>query len=470
MQYVRSLSGVKQNEPELSGQKAKDLALLKENRFRLPDSFVVLSNAFDLLVDQNNLKYKIDYILKHVNSNSPQSYVNAYTSVRKTIKSAKMPEDVETEMKELFEGLTAEGIGLRESKGTSVRIILSPNMLLDPENNDTIVQNIQGYEEFQIAVREAWALAYHPNQLKPRMDAGYPEKNLKIAMVVQVMNNPTACCHAYSALPDAQDKLFLQTYYGHLDLRNKVKKDYFALARNGLKIVSSEVKGQPEILEFDDNGELCVVPFTSKTKHDKVIDRDLLEIARQTKKAERVLQSPVKLFFTINNERFILLWANRLGFALKHPAAQEEPEVEEIIEETTEYIVEPEEAQPVTTGVEVETDYIEVPAEPEEVSEETEPAEEESVAPAPGTSKAVLAASLKLATTLVESKYAQHFEGKDRLGRMIKKLNEKKAFSRIVDREILALANRFVHEDGFELTPEQQAKAVEEVSYILSQG
>ena len=456
MQYTRSLGKVKKDDGDEAGIRAVDLAILREQKFVTPDAFVILANAFEELIEMNKLKYKIDYILRHVTKNSPQSYVNAYTSVRKTIKEATEIPEFKQELKEMFDGLTAKGIGL-EQGDAPLRIILSPNIPLDPENNDSIIQNIRGWEEFQIAVQEAWALAYHPTQLKPRMTAGFSENKLKIAMIVQLMDEPTTCCHAYSTLPVARDKLFLQTYYGHLDLRNKITKDYYALAKDGLDILTTEVREQPEILEVNDDGELAVVPLSSKTEHDKVIDRVVQELARQTKKAERVLNEPVKCFFANKDERHTLLWVNRLGFELRKPAETPEPQAEPAPEETPE----------------APSEKTEAPEEPETPPEKAEePAKTEQPEPPQESpeDEQSLEHQMQLAVAAVEEKFKEVFPDSkmDRLSRMIKRLNEKNAWSRQVDGSLLAQGNRAVHEEGFDLEIEDLKKIEDEIRFLTS--
>lgn len=440
MKYLKSLAAIGHNERDLAGNRAVDLALLRENRFRVPDTVVLLSNAFDTIIEENNLKYKIEYILRHVSQRSPQSFVNAYTGVRKALKEAKFADLLMQELEETFAGLTAAGIGIEKGKPLPVRVIVSPNYHPDPENNDTIIQNVNGWEEFKVAIRESFALAYHPNQLKPRMESGFPENKLKIALIVQVMDTPVTCTHAYSAMPEVRDKLFLQTYYGHLDLRDNIAKDYYALSREGLDILLSEVREQPQILEMDEKDELVVSPFSSKTKHDKLIDRDLQELARLTKKAERILQSPVKCFFTNRDESHVLLWANRLGF---ETAAHTSPQAE--------------------------GDYVEIEIPEEKPS--AAPVEEPAIAPAaiptaaPSGTQKLLQASLKAAKRTLQQKYRDlsDHEPPGNLGNIAAVLNEKNAFPRSLDSELLAKAENAPGD----LTSDEQERLGDEIAIIL---
>lgn len=317
MHYLKTLSSVTQHDVGAAGQRAADLALLQSQRFSVPHAFVVTAAAFDALVAENNLKYKIDYILGHVQLGSPQSLTNAYTGIRKAILEAKLPAGFDAEIKELFESITSPDMDLslrtRGGRRPPVRIILSCNRIDDPETNDTIIQNVKE-EELLTGVREAWALAYHPRLIEARLRERFPESRLRVALVVQAMDKPAMTAHAYTSMPHDHGKVFLQTYYGYPDLRERISKDYYALDKNLLTVLASEIHEQPALLDIDSQGELVPVALPGKTAHDRLIERQVQELARLAKKAERVLGAPAKLFFAVHNDTPQLLWANRLGF------------------------------------------------------------------------------------------------------------------------------------------------------------
>ena len=523
MRYVKTLSAVARNEVDLCGQKAVDLALLQEAKFRTPQAFVILSTAFDDLVQKNNMKYKIDYVLRHVTTSSAQSFVNAYTSARRAVKEAKLPDDFEKEMNELYETLSTPGMGLTGGKKRSLRIILSINFNGDPENNDGVIQNINSAEEFLVAVREAWAIAYLPSQLKPRMAEHFPDSKLKIALLVQAMEDPIASCHAYSSVPQDPEKVYLQTYYGYPDLREKITKDYYAVSKNGLNIVVSEIRKQGTVLEKDEAGELVVVPFPEKSANNSMIKRDVQELARQIKKIEVVLNTPAKAFFTSRNEVHTLLWVNRLNFEPSKqtidpdevvPTADNQEKREALAQErqSEEYIelpvreAEPEPIpEPVQEAVvEEEDEYVEIPVqepveeqeeeideaafEPEVVEEEEyvevqepeeAPVQEEPAEPAVESQPQQqevgddLEELISQAKSAIEKKFKEVFgddAAAERLSRMVKKINAKDAWSRAVDGSLLAQGNRAVHEDGFSISPEDKEKIKKEVEFLVSES
>jgi|GEM_PF-5042865 len=333
--YVKQLTAVTQNELNSVGYKAQDLALLANNNVATAPSIVITSNAFDDTVRQNNLKYKIDYILGHAQLLIESSIVNTYNGCRRAFLEAKFPQGFEAELKEQYEHLTSPArIGelVATNMRPPLRVILSMNRIDDPENNDTIIQNITSFEELLTGVREAWALAYHPSPLRQRLKERFNEARLKAALIVQVMDEPRASAHAYSCLPQDHSRVYLQVYSGYTDLREKVEKDYYALSRRTLHIMMREHHQQTQRLARTETGELIATPTPDLPIEDKANDHMLEELARLAKKSERLILTATKSFFTIHKDTIELLFVNRLGFDVM--PSKDEDKIEESIPAT----------------------------------------------------------------------------------------------------------------------------------------
>jgi phosphoenolpyruvate synthase/pyruvate phosphate dikinase len=492
MLYLKTLPTISPNELQAVGYRGQDLAFLASNQMPIASSFVVLSNAYDEVVRLNNLKYKFDYIMSHAQENIHSTLVNTYSGVRKAMLEAKFPPGMETELKDLYESISSPvAIGELTTERLPVRVIVSMTRLDDPENNDTIIQNVNNYDELLTAVREAFALVHHPSQLGPRMREKFQDSRLKVALIVQVMEEPVTSCHAYSALPQDHKKIYLQTYYGQLDVRNKITKDYYAISKESFKIVASHVRDQPTMLERDEKRELVVTPL-AKGKSDKVNDRELIELGRLTKKAERLLQTPVKIFFSSRNDTHDILWINRLGFdVLIGDEAAPEPIVEVVMSEPAAEPVKPEPivSEPIATPIVSEPvaipQVIAAPAQPveptpstqveefkqeiEQVSETLIEQEDFIVPEEKNVSAKLLNASMKLLHQAIERKYKSMFADAPQanLAEMISKLNDAFIFSRPADAALLLQAEEAVKSDGT-LPEEQYTKTIEEITFLLS--
>lgn len=317
MLYLKPLSAVTQHELQAVGYKAQDLALLATHQIPAPPTAVILSNAFEEVLRIGNLKYKIDYLFSHAQEMVQQSLVNLYTGVRKALYDAKLPNGFETELREMYDTITkpvALGELVADNERSPVRVILSKNRLDDPDDNTTIIQAVNGFDELLSAVREGWALAYAPTLLRVRLHEHYPESRLRVALIVQSMDRRAATSHVYSCLPQDHKKAYVQAYLGYPDLRERIPKDYYAIGKWSLRVLASDIAAQQEMLDLDAKKDLVPVALERPVTSEKLVDRDLLELARLTRKAERLLMTPVKVFYACSPDDHEVLWINRLGF------------------------------------------------------------------------------------------------------------------------------------------------------------
>ena len=470
MVYLKPLSAVTQNELQAVGYRIQDVAVLHQHQVPIPNAFVVLSNAMEEVIRLNNIKYKIDYILSHAQLEIASSLQNTYSGVRKAMLEAKLPPGFEVELRGFYESITTPlAIGELVAERPPVRIVMSMNRLDDPENNDIIIQNVNDFDELLIGLREAWALVYHPSMLEARLRERYPENRLKAALLVQTMEDATAAVHTYSSLPQDHTKVYLQAYYGYPDLREKVVKDYYAISKDGLRIVASQVQQQPSALTRNGNRELVLAPITP-TPGDKLADRDLVEIARLTKKAERLVQAPVKAFFTVKDGAIEILWVNRLGFDILIGEEASEPAA-------------PATSSPVAAPLDIpaaepaltDDDFIVIPEPAEqtmqpEQSQAAQPAEQAPQPSAAKVSAKLLNASLRIVHQVVERKYRSAFAETDMTGNLaeqINRLNSASVFSRPVDGALLLQAEEAARSES-SISEEEYAKAIEEVAFLMT--
>ena len=527
MLYIKTLSHITQHELNAAGYKAQDLALAAQNQFHIAPSFVIMSTAYDEIIRINNIRYKIDYVLGHAQLHIPQTLVNAYNSARKAMMEATLPAGLETELRELYESITtpiAIGDLVAANERPSVRIILSTNRIENPENNDTIIQNINAFEELLLAVREAWALIYHPGALRTRLQEHYPETKLKVAMIIQTMEENNITTHAYSCLPNDHHKVYLQVYAGAPDLRDKIVKDYYALGKNSMTILAQQVREQPALLLRNEQKELSLVE--KKITGEKTNDRELQELARLTKKVERTLGTPVKVFFASTIDQHQLLWINRLGFdiiaeneepkkeyKLKNEniineeviTSQETPAVQNTIQDTifekieelrteqqedigqalderkdTDFLLETTEEQHTTkeeqhTTKEDNENIITQnndPATPQDKEQQNNDNinKDTPVDVQQGVAAKLLHASLCIVKQVIERKYRSNFSESVQLltlAEMVNKLNEANVFSRSADGGLLLKAEEAAQNDGH-LTAQEYAKTIEEVSFLMT--
>jgi hypothetical protein len=220
-------------------------------------------------------------------------------------------------------------------------------------------------------------------------------------------------------------------YAGFPDLREKIEKDYYAISKEELRIILAQA-GRQNAQLVPENGQLVVQELKSKFEP---IDRELLEVARLAKKAERTI-GPSKLFFSMKQESVELLWANRLGFDImvkEEPAQVAEAKPDDFLMQDAEASPQPNAAQGQVAAK-------------------------------------LLGASLDIVRQVVERKYRGAFgetPADVNIADMVNRLNDASTFSRSVDGALLLQAQEAARNEST-LTEKEYAKTIEEVAFLMT--
>jgi hypothetical protein len=272
------------------------------------------------------------------------------------------------------------------------------------------------------------------------------------------MDKPYATVISYSCLPQDHNKIYLQSHAGYLDLRERISKDFYAVGKNGLRTVASQTGRQKGMLERNEQGELVVVPMQTRFE---LIARDILESSRLTKRAEALLQTPVKVYLSVYQDAQEILWVNRLGFDVivrDETASVVEREVDTILKEmpSKEDFLVPQDLE--TVAVPVSESIM-----PDINSSSSDVADSNAVA------ARLLNASLRIVRQIVNHKYTTTFSQSttEDIAQMVQRLNQAGTFSRPVDGMLLLQAEQAAHNAGH-LSRNNYAKVIEEVAYLMS--
>jgi len=312
MEYVKTLSQVPFNEPANYGTHACQLARLHAAGIPTPPSFVLSTAAWEKIVAQNRLRFKIDFILHHVHLEHLATLQNAHASIRKIIMDAEIPQAILQELSEAYESLSIAPKSalidevIREEYAPVVNLFVSPTFVPIAETYEGFVQNVHGFEQLLIALKEAYAMMFSPDNIIYRSQEKLNERKVAFAVIVETMLPAHATVTAYSTDPSEPDKLFLETYRGFVDVRDAVAKDFHYIKKDFLATVKSQVVDQPTLIAKQEDGELALVEFRDG-RGQNLNEKELLEIGRLAKKAEQTLANPVKCLFTVSKGAFFLL-------------------------------------------------------------------------------------------------------------------------------------------------------------------
>jgi phosphoenolpyruvate synthase/pyruvate phosphate dikinase len=312
MRFINTLSKVARQDGEAMGFRAADLAVLKEKGFNIPLTFVVNNEAFEEFMAENGLKAKIERIILE-KPNAAESYQEIMTLFAKS----NFPKDLQAELIEAQESLGVEGSSatslIQDMESPFLTLTRSPGYLLGAEDEEGILQNVKGRDQFFIGLKLIWSTLYSPDSKDYRNKAGISE-NFGVGVIVQKMKKAPASAVAYSRTEFNQFMIRIKSFKGYMDYLEPITgKDVHDVDVNSLLIRNSQINIQEYGFERDiESEEMTRRPLLGDADKQKLSDKTITEIAKVTKRAKSFIGKDIKVYFAVNEDAINVLQVNRM--------------------------------------------------------------------------------------------------------------------------------------------------------------
>ncbi|MEM4508346.1 MAG: pyruvate, water dikinase [Archaeoglobaceae archaeon] len=206
------LSDVDKNDISIVGGKAANLGELMRIEIPVPDGFVVDARTFRDFISRTNLKDKIYNLLRDLNVENTEELNRISEEIRKLIREAKIPEDIDREIKKAYKKL-----GNGKDVYVAVRSSATAEDLPDASfagQQDTYL-NVKGEDEVVNKVRECWGSLFTPRAIYYRVQKGFRHEDVSIAIVVQKMVNSEKSGVMFTSHPvTGEKKCIIEAVFG----------------------------------------------------------------------------------------------------------------------------------------------------------------------------------------------------------------------------------------------------------------
>ncbi|MEM0215475.1 MAG: pyruvate, water dikinase [Archaeoglobaceae archaeon] len=206
------LSDVDKNDISIVGGKAANLGELMRIEIPVPDGFVVDARTFRDFISRTNLKDKIYNLLRDLNVENTEELNRISEEIRKLIREAKIPEDIDREIKKAYKKL-----GNGKDVYVAVRSSATAEDLPDASfagQQDTYL-NVKGEDEVVNKVKECWGSLFTPRAIYYRVQKGFRHEDVSIAIVVQKMVNSEKSGVMFTSHPvTGEKKCIIEAVFG----------------------------------------------------------------------------------------------------------------------------------------------------------------------------------------------------------------------------------------------------------------
>ncbi len=266
------LSDVDKSDIPVVGGKAANLGELMRIEIPVPDGFVVDARTFRDFITRAGLKDRIYSLLQNLNVENTEELNRVSEEIRKMISEAKMPEDVEMEIRKAYRELS-------DGKEVFVAIRSSATAEDLPSasfagQQDTYL-NVKGEDNVVEKVKACWGSLFTPRAIYYRVQKGFRHEDVSIAVLVQKMVNSEKSGVMFTSHPvTGEKKCMIEAVFGlgeaivgglvtpdtyvfdrikrTLEEVNVAEKKFMIVRKNGNQRVELGEKGKERVLSDEE--------------------------------------------------------------------------------------------------------------------------------------------------------------------------------------------------------------------------
>ena len=262
------LSELNKDDVWIAGGKGANLAELYRAKFPVPPAFIVTAQAYKKFIIESGLLEKINHILASIDIEDTKQLEAKTERIRKLIEEARMPTQLEEEIKEAYHMLEPSVHGTRiDSLLSSVHepcfvAVRSSATTEDLANASFAGQqetflNIKGDAALIEAIKKCWASLFTARATYYRERRGFSHAQAFIAVIVQKMVNADKAGVMFTANPlnNNKQELVIEAVFGLGEgiVSGSIEPDHLVIDKQTLQIKKKRIGRK--LIEFTRDAE-----------------------------------------------------------------------------------------------------------------------------------------------------------------------------------------------------------------------
>lgn len=296
---IKFFKDIKEN--DIAGGKGASLVKMYQNKFNIPNGYIITADVFSEFLIQNNVKEKIQTIIAKSNINDEKEIERNSKEIVQIISKCSISDEVKNQIIGNYKELNCKYVAVRSSAtsedGKSQAWAGQLETFLNV-NETTIIES----------VKKCWTSVFSPRALFYRIKNN-DKSDVAVAVVVQQMIQSEISGVAFSINPTNNNlnEIVIESVLGlgEAIVSGKVTPDTYIVNKKENKIKSKEIKTQKnKLVQIDGTNNWIKIQDKNLQK---LSDKMILRLSDLIKKIEKFYGFPVDVEWGIvNGEIYIL--------------------------------------------------------------------------------------------------------------------------------------------------------------------
>ncbi|MBS3084334.1 hypothetical protein J4411_00265 [Candidatus Pacearchaeota archaeon] len=339
-EFVRWFSKIDKSMISLVGEKAANLGEIYNNKFPVPNGFVITSEAYENFLFSSKISEKINSLLNNLDTKNNELLISASEKIKKLVVNSELPEELKEEIIDSYQVLGSNKIEIERGSAYDILnnatepIFVSVRSSLcfkshrgsSMHEQDTYL-NVKGNESLLEHVKSAFASLFNPDTLKRELEKGLESGKIKIAVIVEKMvdSDKSGIVHSNDSFVNIYSVWGLGE---GMNIKN-ASSDKYVLSRD-LQLLEKKIGEKKYFVMRDSSGFLKTSNSSEERKNSQVLNNyELQRIGDLAEKIESHFGKPQKIEFGIDESGIYILQADSLENFSDEESAGKLPHKEE---------------------------------------------------------------------------------------------------------------------------------------------
>ncbi|MBD3213738.1 MAG: hypothetical protein GF311_14100 [Candidatus Lokiarchaeota archaeon] len=301
------------------GGKASNLGNLIQNKFNVPQGFVLTTDAYSFFIDENNLYERINTLLDKLRSPKNENIEATAEEIQNIILQGIFPEKLKNIIKEGCTDISCENFVVRSSA------ISEDSLTASFAGQYESYLNLRTSGEVIEHVKKCYSSLWSSRAINYRIQNKIPHENMKIAVIVQKMV-PAKCAGVlFTVNPtnSQESEMLIESNFGLGEsvMSGLCSPDQFIINKKcddnqyNFKIIDKKI-GKKEYIVFPDHIEQKSGMKTISSSYDENLqtslsDQEILELSKLGLEIENLYKKPQDIEWAIDENKEISILQTR---------------------------------------------------------------------------------------------------------------------------------------------------------------
>jgi len=289
--FVLWLSRVHKKLAPYVGGKAANLGEMLKAKLPVPNGFVITSTAYQAFIKENDLKKKLQAIMKSTDYKDPNSLSKSSKKIKEVIVKGTISPKILDAVLGYYKKLGENPLVAVRSSATS-----EDSKTASFAGQQATFLNVLGKQNLLKAMLDGWASLFTARAMFYRHENKLNDDKVAISLVIQKMVNSASSGVMFTLDPvtSNKSKIIIEAIYGlgEYIVGGKVTPDHYVVDKNSLKIVTKKVEPQKIMLTRKNGQNKSVKLASQKGSAQKIDDQDIVLLATLGKLIEKHYNYP----------------------------------------------------------------------------------------------------------------------------------------------------------------------------------